>query len=310
MTKLFVMRGLSGSGKSTRAREIADENDAVVVCRDDLRKQLLGSYWTGKKVDEDRVTIAEQASVFAFLKAGVSVVVDATHLHAPYVRKWAKEATRLAVEFEVVDVIEDPAVCRQRDHQRMLDGGRYVGDKVIEQQAKRAKRPVITAEPFIIEPVPYMDDLPDCVIVDIDGTVANHDGVRSHFDYSKVLQDSVHENIAWLVRTIFHTVTPRADGEAPVDIIFMSGRDDTCRVDTERWLDMHNIPYDRLIMRPADAKDASGNKLPDYQVKYHLFNEYIRGKYNVRVVIDDRDQVVDMWRQLGLNCAQVAEGDF
>lgn len=310
MTKLWVMRGISGSGKSTKAREIADANDAVVVCRDDLRKQLLGSHWTGKKVDEDRVTIAEQASVLAFLKAGVSVVVDATHLHAPYVRKWAKEATRLAVEFEVVDVVDDVAVCRQRDHQRMLDGGRYVGDKVIEQQAKRAKRPLITAEPFIIEPVTYMDDLPDCVIVDIDGTVANHEGIRSPYDYSKVSQDGVHENIAWLVRTIYYAMTPRCDGEAPVDIIFMSGRDHTCRADTEAWLDKFDIPFDRLIMRPADAVDAAGNKLADYQVKYALFNEHIRGKYNVRVVFDDRQQVVDMWRQLGLNCAQVAPGDF
>lgn len=309
MTKLWVMRGLSGSGKSTKAREIADANDAVVVCRDDLRKHLLGTYWTGKKVDEDRVSIAEQATVLAFLKDGVSVVVDATHLHPPYVRKWAKEATRLAVEFEVVDVVEDVDECRRRDHQRMLDGGRYVGDKVIEDQAKRAKRPVITAEPFIIEPVPYMDDLPDCILVDIDGTVAKMTG-RSPFDYSRVLEDDVHENIAWLIRTIYYSHVPRCDGEAPVDIIFMSGRDDTCRVDTERWLDMHDIPYDRLIMRPADFKDANGNKAPDYQVKYHLFNEHIRGKYNVRVVFDDRQQVVDMWRQLGLNCAQVAEGEF
>lgn len=308
MTKLWVMRGLSGSGKSTRAREIADENDAVVVCRDELRKQLLGAYWTGKKVDEERVTIAEQASVLALLKAGVSVVVDATHLHPPYVKKWAKEATRLAVEFEVVDIETDADMCVFRDYQRMLDGGRYVTKEVIAQQAKRAKRPVITAEPFIIEPVgPYDPYLPDCILVDIDGTVADHEGVRSPYDYSRVLLDGVHPEMAWLVNVIHSEQFTCHDGP---DVIFMSGRDDTCREDTKAWLDAHDIPFDRLIMRPADARDAAGNKLPDYQVKYRLFNEHIRGKYNVDIVFDDRQQVVDMWRQLGLVCAQVRPGDF
>ena len=33
-------------------------------------------------------------------------------------------------------------------------------------------------------------------------------------------------------------------------------------------------------------------------------------KYNVHFVLDDRQQVVDMWRSLGLTVFQVAEGDF
>ena len=61
MPKLWAMRGYSAAGKSTRAAEIAKENDAVIVNRDLLRLMLLGSYWTGEKVDEDRVTIAEEA---------------------------------------------------------------------------------------------------------------------------------------------------------------------------------------------------------------------------------------------------------
>ncbi len=39
----------------------------------------------------------------------------------------------------------------------------------------------------------------------------------------------------------------------------------------------------------------------DEVVKEEIFNENIRGNYNVRFVLDDRNKVVDMWRQLGLN---------
>ena len=33
-------------------------------------------------------------------------------------------------------------------------------------------------------------------------------------------------------------------------------------------------------------------------------------KYSASIVLDDRKQVVDMWRSLGLTCLQVADGDF
>jgi hypothetical protein len=63
-------------------------------------------------------------------------------------------------------------------------------------------------------------------------------------------------------------------------------------------------------MRPTEAKDRYGHKLPDFRVKYDLFSEYIRDKYSVKFVLDDRQQVVDMWRRLGLKCLQVQAGDF
>jgi hypothetical protein len=57
-------------------------------------------------------------------------------------------------------------------------------------------------------------------------------------------------------------------------------------------------------MRPA----ADSRK--DSIVKAELFWEHVAPHWNVRGVIDDRDQVVAMWRALGLMCAQVAPGDF
>jgi len=42
-----------------------------------------------------------------------------------------------------------------------------------------------------------------------------------------------------------------------------------------------------------------------------MFETHIRNKYFVEMVIDDRDQVVAMWRkELGLTCLQVDYGDF
>lgn len=43
---------------------------------------------------------------------------------------------------------------------------------------------------------------------------------------------------------------------------------------------------------------------------FELFDRHARDEYRVLVVLDDRKQVVDMWRSLGLTCLQVAEGNF
>jgi predicted kinase len=301
--KLTCLRGYSGSGKSTKAAEIAKETGAVILNRDQIRKMLLGSWWTGKKDDEDRVTIAEEAQVKAFLQTGTPVVVDATHLHSPFLRKWARLATRLGVDFEVVDVIEDVTVCKQRDYARMLAGDRYVGDKVIDQQVKRypvEKWPTITAEPFVVEPVERVEGLPEAIIVDIDGTLAHIcEGGRSPYDYARVSEDLFDDTIGELV-------TDWVEHGENRYVLIVSGRD-SCYRETLAWLDLHGVPYWDLLMRPPHARDKYGGKLPDYRVKYDLFNRYIRGNFNVRFVLDDRLQVCEMWHKLGLTVLRVGD---
>jgi predicted kinase len=304
---LTCMRGYPGSGKSTRARQIAKGTGAVVVCRDDLRLMLHGVYWDGRHAHENGVSIAEHAQVDALLKSGRSVVVDATHLRAKYLRAWAKLAAKRGAAFRIENVLTDVDECVHRDRVRALSGGRYVGGDVIHKLAEKFpvdRWPDLEADkPFTPEPVEIVPALPWAILVDIDGTLAHMTG-RSPYDYDAVHTDEVDVQIRWLLNQIWD-----AD-ETPPRTIIMSGRPDTRRKATEDWLALQGVLYDELHMRPAGAVDARGNQLPDYVVKHDLFNEHIRGRYNVRFVLDDRQQVVDLWRAMGLKCLQVAEGDF
>jgi predicted kinase len=307
--KLTCLRGYSGSGKSTKAAQIAEETGAVIVNRDQLRKMLLNSWWTGDKADEDRVTLAEEASVKALLRAGVGVVVDATHLEPRYLRKWARLASRFGAEFEVVDCRNfTPVGCILNDQRRGEAGERFVGQNVIIQQAKRYpmnKWPEIKADPpFIVEPVEPIAGIPPAIIADIDGTVAHiPEGGRSPYDYSRVSEDLPDPAVIQIVRQ-WKWFNPLGI------VLFVSGRDDACYDVTLAWLEKWRIPVDYLFMRPTGALDIHGGKQPDYIVKYDLFNKHIRGRFDVQFVLDDRDQVVDVWRRLGLKCLQVAPGDF
>ena len=48
----------------------------------------------------------------------------------------------------------------------------------------------------------------------------------------------------------------------------------------------------------------------DAVIKEEIYKLHIQPKFNVLFCVDDRKQVVDMWRRIGLICLQCAEGEF
>ncbi|MGH3924041.1 MAG: DNA polymerase beta superfamily protein [Pseudonocardiaceae bacterium] len=146
---------------------------------------------------------------------------------------------------------------------------------------------------------PYTPPLyaPRVVIVDVDGTVALRDPqVRGPYHEGLVSTDSPNTPVADVVTALIR------DGYRPV---FLSGRTEACRTDTETWLRRHlALGSVELYMR------AAGDNRPDHVVKLELFDRHVRDRYDVRVVIDDRTQVIKLWRNLGLVALQVADGNF
>ena len=104
-------------------------------------------------------------------------------------------------------------------------------------------------------------------------------------------------------------------------IVIFSGRNDRSFFTTKSWLTRNRVPFNKLIMRPDKFKEdswpiAKGNPatkemryMPDEILKKEMLDTFIN-KDEVFLVVDDRNKVVKMWRDLGLNTFQVAEGDF
>lgn len=87
-------------------------------------------------------------------------------------------------------------------------------------------------------------------------------------------------------------------------IVLFTGRDSKYRELTMAWLEEHYIPYDDLFMRPE------GDNRQDAIVKQELFEQSGILPEQVEGVFEDRSRVVKMWRDLGLICYQVCEGDY
>lgn len=144
-------------------------------------------------------------------------------------------------------------------------------------------------------------------ICDIDGTVAIM-GDRSPYDWARVGEDL--PNIP-VIRVVEALMVMNND-----HVIFMSGRMEQSRRQTELWLDANvrklfiaahgtsPAPPVELYMR------ADGDYRPDRVVKRELYEKYVLGKYNVIGAIDDRTSVVELWRDMGITCLDVAGHDF
>lgn len=139
--------------------------------------------------------------------------------------------------------------------------------------------------------------LKNAIIVDIDGTVALRDPNvgRDPYDYTLVHTDLPNKEVINVISSLW---------QSGHKIIFVSAREDACFNQTYRWLVEHCPPFVKLLMRKA------GDFRPDEIVKREIYDKHIKFDYDVVGVFDDRNKVVKMWRELGLTCFQVAEGDF
>lgn len=137
---IYLMRGLPGSGKFTRAKELSARIGAEVVNRDALRMALLGSYWTGDHADEAKVSFYERSLVSDNLSKGRSVIVDATHVSFASVRAWEPYAQKYGARIEVIDVDTSADICVTRNKVRERRGERFVSEEVIRDMAEKFQR--------------------------------------------------------------------------------------------------------------------------------------------------------------------------
>lgn len=299
MSTLTITRGLPASGKTTWALDwlAGDPAGRARVSRDDLRAMMFEkpTYdWDQEQV----VTEAETNLVRILLTTSRDVIVDATHLRPRYVRTWARFAAAHGALVEVVEFPIDVDDAIARDAAR----ARTVGEEVIRRMASRYTRgghllPVDLSQPTAGPPPDRYEPVPGAqaaVIVDIDGTLALHNG-RDPYDLGRCGDDLPNAAVIDAVQAAAR------DG---MTVIYCSGRENSARGATSSWLTRHVGVPGALLMR------ETGDRRKDSIVKRELFDTHIREHFDVRYVLDDRQQVVDMWRQLGLTVFQVAPGDF
>jgi predicted kinase len=304
VSTLTITRGLPGAGKTTWAKkELAEWSSSTArVNRDDLRRMLFGT--PNYSVDQETlVTEVQRRAIKAALATNRDVIADDTNLPPKRVREWFRFARDNGADFHVeeFEISVEESIERQAgrpeveqvDPEVIRNMGRFLQGGKLQPYDLSLDEKKAGGELY----VPNWE-LPPAWIVDIDGTVALMNGRTPH-QYHLVGTDVPNYPVVNLVQALMWE---------DYQIVFVSGRKDDCRKETEEWLRKtfgFNPEYELpLFMRKA------GDNRKDSIVKRELFDAHVRNNYNVVGVLDDRNQVVEMWRELGLTCLQVAEGDF
>lgn len=303
MKKVFVLRGLQASGKSTFSRNLLAEEPTEWkrINRDLIREMLDNSVWSAQ--NEKLVVKNRDFLLSESLRKGYNVIVDDTNLNKKNFEDICKVVASLNLDVQVIEknfpVELDEAI--RRDALRP----KPVGEEVIRMTFKKNglkydKHYNCRTETFYKKTVATqraMDPkLPYAIMCDLDGTLALIEA-RNPYDASRCDEvDVLNEPVAATVLQF---------QQAGYQIIFVSGRKDTYEPQTRRFIEKHlsGMPY-LLYMRQAE------DNRKDSLVKSEIFELHIAGKFNPFFVLDDRNQVVEQWREMGLTVFQVADGNF
>ena len=288
MSKLIIMQGLPASGKSMKAAELLKESgNAVRINRDLLRTMLHCDVWSGKKEGVTR-DAARGLAIQLLTTPDVGVVIiDDCNLDTGTVERWKQIAKDCEAQVEIVRMETSLEECLLRDACRQKSVGRSVIMGMAMQYGL------------------YAWPEKGVVICDIDGTLADCSH-RLHYlqetprNWASFFDTMMRDSPRTAVIQDVHVLEQQGH-----EIFLVSGRPDTYRGKTEAWLWDHcrqQFSWRALFMRQG------GDHRPDTVVKEEMLRRYFPDLSCIYLVIDDRPQVIEMWRSHGLDVMDVGNG--
>lgn len=311
-TVIFTI-GAPGSGKSFWAKKYTQlYNDFTIVERDACRhaiqvsqgiqtieKAVVWPKWSFKfeNTKDDPVGTLQKELISTAIANGKNIIISDTNISIKTIDSLVKYILSLTKDVLFAAKIFNTPLekCIKNNMQRPYP----VGQRVIYDMWQRFQRLKIDVDNLYIknqlmQKTPLAQLVNKAVIVDIDGTIANHIGVRSPFEWSKVYFDTPIETVVQIVKLLKNSGW---------NVIIMSGRDGCCENATRLWLqNVVQIEYDGFYMRTANDMRS------DVIVKYELYQQAINdGFTSIRLCIDDRNRVCNLWRSLGLEVLQCGD---
>ena len=291
MAKLILLVGPPGSGKSTLAKEY-EAKGFVRISQDDQGKGgHMDAYREAVRLKQDIIVDRMNFSIEQRKNYMVQVADDKEY------------------EIEIIVLHQPYRVCLERMLKR--EGHPTIKDEKSARSALKTfftkyERPYDNPR-FKLTFIYPEGDKPLAVICDLDGTLCDVEHRRHHVrrtdgqkkDWRSFFLGMEHDPMITPVAHILEKFQ-----QDNIKIVFCTGRPSDYQNMTEEWLNKQDMKYDALFMR--DRHDSRQDDL----VKENILDFEILTRFTPYFILDDRDQVVKMWRKRGYMCMQVAEGDF
>ena len=309
--KLILARGLPGSGKSTWSQKWVEEDptNRVRVNRDDIRWELFKQYYLSPDAHgttqekEAQVTHVQNNMVQKALKDGKHVVVDNTNLDPRVFREFGKIAAQYEAHLTNKDFPVDIEECIRRNNAR----DRVVPEHVIRGMQKNYMGPngefALFPGTYPTKPFTAPASKTDAIIFDMDGTLVNVSVLVQKYMKGKYRNfDRFHRDSLWAPPHVEVLQMAHDAAENGLPIIITTARKEIYREVTQAWLDEHGVQYENIFMR------ASDDNRPDVQAKTDILEE-INKYYNIVHAVDDRREVIDLWKSNNIYTTEVIRDD-
>lgn len=134
--KLFILCGISSSGKSTYAKELAKREDAFIICKDKLREMFYGKYKFVPRNENFIHRISTLLTTESLFK-GQNIIIDETNIKKEQRQNWQNLGKIYNAKVYLIEVVtlEKDLVSRRMTNSK----GIYYWDwsDIIDKQIKR-----------------------------------------------------------------------------------------------------------------------------------------------------------------------------
>lgn len=324
-----ILQGISGSGKST----YASLKGWSIVSRDELRKELLESWglsledYFNQGMDlrlEDYITELEHKRIASHIIKHHNLIIDNTCLTKKYVDEYVNIFNDLDVNPKDVSIIKFDVpyeVCLDRVKKR---DNKHISEEILRKQYDRFQSINWTIKDFIRKDTwkttrdkrkwyfvdfdidesvkkaaqTYNSKREDAIICDLDGTLAHRSVLSSPKIHMRNFYEAEECDTDFIDLPLFKVLLALNDSYdfRSQKLIFVTGRFERYRPQTEKFLQeftKRNIGYQLYCRKNGDTRS-------DSVVKYEIYRDYLKDKYNILCVFDDRKRVLALWEELGI----------
>lgn len=292
--RMIILVGPPGSGKSTLAKKYESEG-FVRVSQDDQGKN--------GHMETFRAAVRERKNI----------IVDRMNFSVEQRKNYMVQVVDLDYEIEIIVIHEPYQVCLERILKR--EGHPTIQN---EKSARAALQTFFTKYErpyenprFKITFIYPEGPKPEVIVCDLDGTLCDVEHRRHHVrkpagerkDWVSFFRDIPKDPVNKWCADILRSMSSK------YGIVYCSGRGSNERKVTEEWLEKHGLDVFNGYIAPLYMRDRHDSR-QDSIVKEIILDFEILCRYKPIFMIDDRKQVVDMWRKRGFTCLQCDIGDF
>lgn len=300
--KIILTRGIPGSGKSTWAKQFVaeDPEHRIRLNWDDMRN-MMGPYWVPSREFVNKKMLQAALITIAYESDTIyTVVIDNMNLNPKGYSEYYhwlehynsnKPADKIC-KIEFKDFFTPVEECIRRDSLR----SNPIGEKTIKDIWNKYKHFIQTTsvEQYVNNLIKPDPNKPYCVVIDMDSTMCFNTNKRPWYGPGAA-EGMSHDIENFGVCEMVNSLSKN------YPIIVATGRDTTQEEVTKNWLKTHNI----------NPKEYYFRKSGDYRKGVIIKKEQITKileKYNILIILEDSQPIVDMYREMGLTVLQPNKG--